>query len=394
MRTSILVILSILILPLQAQQPVIPQKDLNGNFSFQVGDVFLRVNSKHGARIDSYKLKEFEFLYLEKHSGIEDMYGSTAWISPQTLWGWPPQSIIDTEPYSGGISGNTVILTSGTASANNSLKFQIRKTFSADLQDSSVSIKYTIINKSSDSRSFASWEIMRVPTGGLSFFPINGTVSGKLEPAFVVQEGIAWWDYDSTKNIFEKAFADGKDGWLAHVDNKRIIHIKKFVDSPSNFPSNSEKEIEFWANDKMYYNEIEKHSEYKTIPANDSTTLTVTWFLRKLPENISVSKANPDLLDYVSGIVNPIQSSVNSDLSRKPLFAYSNSAAAEIKFTGLEEGIRYNFSLFNVIGEKVLDREILSGETVLTHSLNNGVYIYRIQSPEKIYTGKISLKAF
>jgi hypothetical protein len=392
MKIFYLIAISSLAFELNAQQPVTPQKNTDGSFLLSVGDVYFQVNPDHGARIESYKLGETEFLFLERLTGAEDMYGSTSWLSPQSLWGWPPQTEIDKEPYVGGISGNNIILTSEIATANNNFKFQIRKKFSADLQDSSVTVNYTVINKTTSTKSFASWEIMRVPSGGLSFFPVNGEVTGKLAPMFIIENDIAWWDFDSTRNIFEKAFADGREGWLAHIDNNRLIHIKKFTDAASNFPSNTEKEIEYWAESGRNYTEIEKHTDYRSIPAGDSTTLAIKWYLRKLPDHIGVSSGNPEIIEYVNSIIKSGTTSIYNSIHENTFAFYPNPTSGKLIFQGSTVGEQAEFLLLNILGKPVANQTLTSGEMIDLQFLVKGVYIYKIQSEGKISTGKLIIR--
>jgi hypothetical protein len=392
MKILLLFLLSFFLLQLHAQQPVTPKKAANNNYFFQFADVYFEVNPNHGARIESFKQNGTEFLYVEHKAGVEDMYGSTAWLSPQSIWNWPPQTQIDINAYSGGISGNKVILTSSQATAG-TIKFLMRKTFSADLSDSSVSITYSIINKSTSAKSFAAWEIMRVPTGGLTFYPVNGAVTGNLASVFTIQDGIAWWDYDSTITTSLKSFADGNGGWLAHLDNNRIIQIKKFTDTPSNFPSNSEKEIEIYAEGNMYYNEIEKHTDYKLIPVNDSAVLTMTWYLRKLPENIPASLGNADLTAYVNNIINPPATGININNPISDSYRiYPNPSSGEIQISGINSGENIRFQLMNILGETLANRTVSSGEKIDLSSFKNGIYLYKIQSATAISTGKLLMK--
>lgn len=392
MRFLFIIIFTLRLAALQAQQPIVPQQDANGKYFFAVGNVTFRVDPNHGARIDSYSLGGDEFLYVQKLSGIEDMYGSTAWLSPQNLWGWPPQLEIDKNAYTGGISGNKLILTSALATANNNLKFQMRKTFTADLQDSSVTVNYTIINKSTNSRSIAAWEIMRVPSGGLSVFPLNGAITGDLKTAFTIENGNAWWDYDSSKVYQNKAFADGKDGWLANINNKRLIHIKKFTNTDSNFPSNTEMEIEFYVDPSRRYTEIEKHTDYKLIPVNDSITLSMKWYLRALPENIDVTEGNPAILNYIDRIINPVSSGIPGQATLKNYSFYPNPASTSIRFKGLNADEKVDFQLCNILGETVFNSKVTSGDLIDIDFLSGGIYIYKLEIDSKIITGKLVVR--
>jgi len=378
--------------PLLAQQPITPQQDGNGKFFFQIGNVYFQVNAKHGARIDSFSLDGQQFLSLDTH--VADMYGSTAWLSPQSLWGWPPQPQIDGNAYTGGIIGNRVVLTSAQASADKTtLKFIMRKTFSADLKDSSVTISYSIINKSNIARSFAVWEIMRVPAGGLSFFPVNGSITGDLKNFFSTLNGVAWWDYTSSETYSNKAFADGKGGWLAHIDDNRIITIKKFTDTQSNFPSNTEKEIEFYADPSRYYTEIEKHTDYKSIAVGDSSTLTMTWYLRKLPDSIEVTEGNPEILNYIDGILNPKNTGI--DPNPNSVLSYSvfpNPSQGEIEIYSSKPVKEVSLILLNVLGKVVLSQTVTTGQKIQLMNFSDGIYFYKIGNSDDFTSGKLLLK--
>lgn len=390
MKLFTLLFASILLINLNAQNPITPQADGNGNYSFEVGNVYFQVNAKHGARINSYTINSEQFLSLDTH--VADMYGSTAWLSPQSLWNWPPQAQIDYNAYTGGISGDKVILTSAQATADGgNLKFVMRKTFSADETDSSVSITYTIINKSTVAKSFAVWEIMRVPASGLSFFPISGSVTGDLSSFFMLKDGVAWWDYKSSETYKNKAFADGNGGWLAHINETRIIHIKKFQDTPSNFPS-VEKEIEFYADGSRYYTEIEKHTDYKSIPVNDSAVMQMKWYLRELPENIDVLEGNANIVNYVNSIVNPVHTSVKINSKNIQQFSvYPNPGNGKLRITSSEFGESISFEVLNVLGSIVYSKKVSSDEILDLQSLEKGVYFYKAYNSSGKYTGKLIL---
>ncbi|MCB8999112.1 MAG: T9SS type A sorting domain-containing protein [Bacteroidales bacterium] len=395
MKRTILIIFVLISCDLSAQQAVTPQVNNDGKFFFQVGNTYFQINPNHGARIDSYKLGNSEFLYLGNQAA--DMYGSTCWLSPQDIWNWPPQTQIDKDAFTGGISGNKVILTSAVASAGSSIKFQVRKTISANLADSSISIDYTLINKSTTKQSFAAWEVTRVPTGGLTLFPINGVVTGKIAPAFTIIDDIAWWDYDSTKAIFEKGYADGRDGWMAHINNNRIIHIKKFDDAASNFPNGSngeprEKEVEFWGTSDRTYNELEKQNEYSAIEVNDSTTLSMKWYLRMLPEGISISAGNQEIIDYINSIVNPSIAINTKRVKHKSFDVFPNPTAGRLKIEGPSSESRFQLCVYNISGKKVYEVAVSNGETLDLSVLDDGIYLCQIRSRDEVYMGKVIIR--
>ncbi len=288
-----------------------PELQSDGTWLFQVGATSLKVNPEHGARIVSYKFGDLEVLYTEPTpGGLEDMVGSTCWISPQALWGWPPPFGADQGKYESKLDGHRLVLTGpiSKTGGEGSFSFQIVKTLWGHNDDSSIVICYQVYNRDTIVRSFAAWEVMRIPPSGLSFFPTDGPVLGDMAPAFELTDGIAWWDFDKNKDYVKKAYADGKDGWMAHVNKDRIIHIKQFEETPSNFPLDEngmplQMEMEFWANEERRYLELEKQGEYKEILPGEYAELTMKWYLHKLPDTIEKKSGNSKLKDYVQNLL-------------------------------------------------------------------------------------------
>ena len=283
-----------------------PELQADGTWLITAGATQMSVRPDHGARIVSYTFDGKEILHMEPTPGLEDMVGSTCWISPQALWGWPPPYEADQGKYEAQLEGDKLILTGpvDTTKGNNPFPFQIMKTFKASPGDSSITIIYQIFNRDTVARSFASWEVMRVPPTGITFFPINSPVYGNMAPAFKVQDGIAWWDFDNNQNHLQKAYADGKDGWMAYYNNQSILHIKKFEDTPSNFPIDEngiplQMEMEFWANEEKKYLELEKQGRYNEILPGKYAELTMKWYLMKLPDTIGEKPENNKLKDFV-----------------------------------------------------------------------------------------------
>lgn len=290
--------------PVEKNKPELQNDEL---WLIQVGETSLKVNPEHGARIISYRFKGKEILHTEPTpGGLEDMVGSTCWISPQALWGWPPPIEADQGKYEAKLDGHKLVLTGpiSKTGGENPFSFQIVKTLWGNNHDSSLGIRYQIYNRDTIVRSFAAWEVMRVPPLGLTFFPTDGPVYGDMAPAFERTDGIAWWDFDNNYEYVKKAYADGKDGWMAYVNKDRIIHIKQFEETPSNFPLDEngiplQMEMEFWANEERRYLELEKQGEYKEILPGEYAELTMKWIALELPDTIKSKSGNENLLNLV-----------------------------------------------------------------------------------------------
>lgn len=208
-------------------------------------------------------------------------FGSTVWPSPQSDWEWPPLKAIDSEPYSVRVEGSTIILTSKATSA--APRISLTKKFTPDLVKRAISIEYTLKNEDAAPHGYAIWEVTRVAPGGLTYFPINGTTTGKagstLEPT-LVKGGYAWIDMTTNPAGTNKLHGDGASGFIAHTDGVRLF-VKSWADVAAAAHAPDHGEVEFYDGDS--YVELENQGPYVSIPAGQSITHKVRWSLAKLP---------------------------------------------------------------------------------------------------------------
>jgi hypothetical protein len=279
---------------------VVPSLE-NGIFTFAAGNVSFAVDSTVGARITTYALDGTNVVTTpDSHPSN---YGSTFWPSPQSAWNWPPPVEIDSAPYVGTFADGALTLVSG---ASASLGLAVSKQFSMDADTGDVVVRYSLINKSKSAQSFAPWEITRVAPSGIMFFPIgaSGPRKGSQDLLNVsILSGVAWFAYDA--NVItndQKLFADGAEGWIAHVDGGSLF-IKSFADISLAQAAPSEAEIELFANAAHTYVELENQGAYAPIPAGGTSTWSVRWFVRALPASIPVSVGSTALVDYVRSII-------------------------------------------------------------------------------------------
>ena len=286
------------------------------SFTLTTGGATLQVGPASSARISSLKYQGAELLYLST-SGGNVLWGSTAWASPQANWTaacktannsscWPPPSAMDGDAYTGGLAAaDTAITYTGTADSY--MHLRIRKTFSANLKDSSFTNLYHYVNTSTSPITWGPWEDTRFPSGGLTFWSTgSGTPTGNAGLLKQVKDtlGVTWFTYDSSAALSgtTKVFADGgAGGWMAHVDKGRVLFIKKFTDTPAAKKAPGvENECELYVTAALQ--EMELQGPYDAIPANDSVAWEVKWFVRKLPDGIAISR-NKALADFVGQVI-------------------------------------------------------------------------------------------
>lgn len=271
-------------------------------YSFTSGETVFAVDAAKGGRIVTFALGGRNMLTPAK-DGQDNNWGSTFWPSPQSDWNWPPPSAIDPGAYTANLDGNTLSLTGATSAA---LELAATKTFQVASDTGTVTIVYGLVNRGQQARSVAPWEITRVAASGLTFFPMGeGSPSKGSQDLLNLQmvDGVAWFPYDAKAIANEqKVFADGHEGWIAHVDGNLLL-VKAFSDTTPAQAAPGESEIEIYTDGAHTYIEVENQGAYVTLAPGASLQWTVRWFLRKLDGSLSVQVGSSDLLNVVRSLV-------------------------------------------------------------------------------------------
>lgn len=256
----------------------------DGKYTITNGDVTMTIDASRGGKIVSYKYQDQEVLSQFR---FPNSFGSTFWTSPQSDWNWPPVREYDSMPYGGYLKSDSLILTSQRSER---FGMRIRKSFTADEKTGSITITYTIINESAQTRQVAPWEITRVPNGGMVFFQAKETVPANRMKGlpFTFEKGAAWFVMDEDR-ANRKINADGK-GWLAFCD-KGLMFVKKFQDLNPSQPAPAEAEIQIYANPGKTYVEIEEQGAYTKLEPGDELSWSVTWYLFPYETEAEPSKA-------------------------------------------------------------------------------------------------------
>jgi hypothetical protein len=374
-------------------QLVTPQQN-GALYYFQVADMYFEVDSSFGGRISSLKLGDKEIMFVDREYSDPILWGSTLWDSPQSNWGWPPSEVLDSDPYSVSISGDSIILTSGVDGASN-LRF--RKTFFASTEDTSVTIIYTFINEGASDKHRAAWEVTRVPAGGISFFPSGeGSVTGDFAGYVETLNDVSWYGYESSDPGNKKFFSDGSYGWYAHANDSSVLFIKQFQDVPYESAAPGENEIELWLNGDHAYIELENQSEYFSIAPGDSLTYEVKWFVRKIPYGTDVSVGSIGLINFVSGITGSGPAQPTGTVSYKNadagIYALANKSTGYTKFMNLPAGT-HEVKIIDMAGKNIRTGMITAGDNIIyTGDLHKGIYIYLLSGRSFFNSGKLIIK--
>lgn len=283
---------------------LIAPEERDGRYLFRVANQQLMVDPALGGRITSLTIDGRNFL---TGADVNDFnWGSTFWPSPQRVWKWPPPAALDNEPYTVRSTGPALKLQS---QLDPQTGLVVTKEISASNDPTHYTIRYTLTNAAEEAQGVAPWEVTRVHTGGVAFFPTGqGDMWGGLLPLTTVSDGIAWFTYAAEKLPTKgdrQLYTDGAEGWMAYLDGRTVL-IKKFTDVPLAKNAPSEGEIELFASEVKSgegYVEIEHQGAYEILAPGDSLTWEVVWYLRELPSEVEGTPGNNLLVDYVRTVI-------------------------------------------------------------------------------------------
>jgi uncharacterized protein DUF4380 len=283
----------------QPVKPVVdPDTTSGGRHVLAWDDVRVEIDAATGARVTALRLGGRNL--LSEPSADGGNYGSTFWPSPQSAWGWPPLPEIDHGPYRAEIEPAAIVMRGAVSPA---LGVAVEKRFAADAGRGAVIMDFAIHNRGDAPTRLAPWQITRVPPGGLSLFP---TGTGSYPPSnLAVREalGVTWYAFDAAAvTDHQKLFADGREGWLAHVDGDALL-VKTFAVVPRAAQAPGETQIEIYATPAHTYVEIEAQGAYETIAPGAALSWRVVWLVRRLPPEIPRALGSAPLLDLIRGLV-------------------------------------------------------------------------------------------
>lgn len=280
----------------QTQEASKPLKD---EFELRNGLVTLSV-IKQGGRIVSFRYMTNEIV---TQASEHENFGSTLWLGPQSNWGWPPYQTLDEEKYHAICNSDSITLISEPDTISG---FQVTKRIKSDRERNCFVITYLIKNISTVTKQTDAWEVTRVPSGGLSFFPegeIANLPKSNLK-GVTHSQGYYWFQCGQDKFAGgQKLFASASGGWLAHV-HQTLLFIKKFKDISSDLLAPQQGEVEIYAHGDRSYIELENHSRYETLLPGKTLKYEVEWYLIPLSSSIKAETGNLELVDFVSQIVN------------------------------------------------------------------------------------------
>lgn len=364
-------------------------------FILEFGGQEFRVDSAYGAKVSSLTIDAWEFMVTSDLVSSDYLWGATLWPSPQGEWNWnnSDKLIWDHSPYAAHIHGDTISFEGSEVSVDNGDSFYFRKSFWANPSDTTFSLHYEMVNTRNKPIKKALWELTRVPVGGLTFWPTGpGGTWGQLAPATEVIDAHTWYLRESEDGTNLKFFADGLEGWFAHVDDFGRLFVKTFEDVKKSDFADGEGEIELWVADE--YIELENQGICKGIPIGDTLVYEVKWYLRYLPENLEVYPGNMELVEHVRKLISEADNPPTLLEGREDhprLYIYPNPARDMIR-VNLPDFLRgpVTYAVLDVRGKILLQGEIRSGQIDIS-GLHKGLYFLQITGSGSRLAGKFQV---
>jgi hypothetical protein len=257
---------------------------VNGRYRLEDGPVAVEIDPADGGRLSELSLGGANVLLAR---GAAASHGSSYWPSPQRDWDWPPPAELDNLPWRASLHGGALLLESDVTS-----RLDLSALQRVTAAPHGVRIEHQFKNHGKQARAVAPWRNSRVAPRGLTFYPSpaaafeNSTL--KLAPA---DDGISWLRHDpATMTENAKSFADGAEGWLAHLAG-RLLLLMTFPKVPLAAQAPTEAEIELYVDRTGLFVEVEQQGPYAAIePGASSPPWTVHFQVHAVPSDVPADR--------------------------------------------------------------------------------------------------------
>lgn len=253
----------------------------------------LALDPGYGGRITELWYGDRDLLAVAEPG--ENSFGSTFWLSPQTLWDWPPIPEHDTAPYTVSVQKTDAATVTSAFGAG----ARVSKTVTLN-SGHSATVHYRI-DAERDFPEVAAWEITRVPNRGLAFAPVTTdsvkTVRGRV--AYELANGALWLPMaDGAPLVEGKVVANGTEGWLAYASDG-LLYLKVYPTVAPRAMATGEGDIELYLSGELPFLELEVQSAARHLNRGEALDWSVEWRIVPIPKGVNVHSGSPALLKFV-----------------------------------------------------------------------------------------------
>lgn len=259
-------------------------------FRIENGAFALELDPTDGGRIVELSLAGRSAIVPRSES--RRAYGSSFWPSPQSEWKWPPPPELDALPWQARIEGAAIVAESLT---NRQYRLSASQRIEA-LPSGAFVIDYRISNHSDAARDVAGWQNTRVRPRGLTFFPSSGPAYPESAFSLAPVDGVMWFAHGGRDDARKgKLFADGEEGWLAHVDGE-LLFVKVFPEVSRERQAPGEGEVEIYVDPDGEFVEVEQQGPYEEVAPGGELRWSCRWILERLEPGQPARPGDPALV--------------------------------------------------------------------------------------------------
>ncbi|GMG87954.1 hypothetical protein MNKW57_22750 [Biformimicrobium ophioploci] len=279
-----------------------PAPEAGRVLTLREGVLTVSIDPALGGRVTGLSLGNHEFL-----SGSDvhaNNFGSTFWLSPQTIWNWPPVAAHDSGVYTTLEESPRKVTMASQAGAGAIVEKSV-DVLAPDL----IRLDYRVTAQKPFPE-LAAWQISRVANRGLAFAPVTPetvqVVRGAMDIS-VDDSGIMWLALDPDAPLREgKVIANGSEGWLAFVDSGHLyLKIYPLV-NPAHMAT-GEGDIELYLSGEKPYLELELQSAAQALAEGETLDWFTYWLVEPVPAGIELTRGSSELIAYVRGRARQIQ---------------------------------------------------------------------------------------
>jgi hypothetical protein len=257
----------------------------------------MTIDPSVGGRVSSLRYQGQQLLFTREDAQNSNNWGSTFWLSPQKLWGWPPLEAHDSAPYQvSAIHEHSLALMSRWQ-----MGARVKKQMSIDEQrDNVLRMDYSVSARESFDE-LAGWEVTRIPRRGLVFYPASQSSLDVVMGAVVYRhsQDVVWLELKTDIKPPEgKINANGTEGWLAWIENN-LLYLKLYQPVAADQMATGEGDVEVYLSSHQDYVELEVQSVARALAPNDTLQWRVSWLVEQLPAGLDASVGSLELLAWV-----------------------------------------------------------------------------------------------
>ena len=281
---------------------------------------------RHGPLEVGFRPEDGGRLALLRYQGVDlvlppdrvaGFYGDTFWPSPQSLFDWPPPSVLDAEPYEVLVDSPTALVMRSAPDPEYGL--QVRKRFA--LTDDAVSIDFTVWNTWDRPHAIAPWQITRTPRDGLLVWAPGEPFTDDDRLRKEAEDPGCWYVHSASPRVLPeltrwhelaviaasdvprkcKLFTDAH-GWLAHVHDATLF-LRTFPDLTSEQMAPRQAELELFFDPERDYLELENQGPFQELASGGRLDYAVQWRFTGLDAHVPADRVTPGLVDQIQRLL-------------------------------------------------------------------------------------------